>query len=134
MHLYRSCHCRPTIGCHKIMKMIFAAAVVGVTLLQANASERFSQSRELEAIGRWHRAAEWFAGRAIPLRISAGHGEKSWEIGGHKHEGNVVTGQNFILEKGEPPCGGWVLVRCHAKIDGAVTGDCVLVGSDADIS
>jgi cytoskeletal protein CcmA (bactofilin family) len=117
------------------MKMIFAAAVVGVTLLQATASERFSQSSELEAIGRCHRAAEWFAGRAIPIRISAGHhSEKSLEIGGHKHEGNVLTGQNFVLERGESTSGDLVLVRGHAKIDGTVNGDCVLVGSDADIS
>jgi RDD family len=133
-HLHRSGLYRPTIGYDKIVKMIFAAGVLGVTLLQATASERVSQSPELEAIGHWHRAAEWFAGRAIPIRISAGHSEKSWEIGGHKHEGNVVTGQNFVLERGESTSGDLVLVRGHAKIDGTVNGDCVLVGSDADIS
>jgi hypothetical protein len=133
-HLYRSRLYRPTIGYDKIVKMIFAAGVLSVTLLQATASERVSQSPELEAIGHWHRAAEWFAGRAIPIRISSGHSEKSWEIGGHKHEGNVVTGQNFVLERGESTSGDLVLVRGHAKIDGTVNGDCVLVGSDADIS
>jgi hypothetical protein len=133
-HLYRSRLYRPTLGYDKIVKMIFAAGVLGVTLLQATASERVSQSPELEAIGHWRRAAEWFAGRAIPIRISAGHSEKNWEIGGHKHEGNVVTGQNFVLERGESTSGDLVLVRGHAKIDGTVNGDCVLVGSDADIS
>jgi cytoskeletal protein CcmA (bactofilin family) len=117
------------------MKMVFAVGVLGMTALQATASERFGQSPELEAIGRWHRAVEWFAGRAIPIRISAGHhSEKSWEIAGHKHEGNVVTGQDFVLERGESTSGDLVLVRGHAKIDGTVNGDCVLVGSDADIS
>jgi uncharacterized RDD family membrane protein YckC len=124
----------PTIGCDKIMKMILAAGVLGVTLLQGTASELGSQFPERETIGRWQRAAEWLAGRPSPIRISAGRSEKSWEIGGHKHEGNVVTGQNFVLEKGETTSGDLVLVRGHAKIDGTVNGDCVLVGSDADIS
>jgi RDD family len=124
----------PTIGCDKIMKMILAAGVLGVTLLQGTASELGSQFPERETIGRWQRAAEWLAGRSSPIRISAGRSEKSWEIGGHKHEGNVVTGQNFVLEKGETTSGDLVLVRGHAKIDGTVNGDCVLVGSDADIS
>ncbi len=46
-HLHRSGLYRPTIGYDKIVKMIFAAGVLGVTLLQATASERVSQSPEL---------------------------------------------------------------------------------------
>jgi hypothetical protein len=136
-HLYRSRLYCPTIGCVKIMKMIFAAGVLGLTLLQATArqqSECFDQRPGLKAIDRWQQAAEWFSGRSIPIQISTGRTEKSWEIGGHKHEGNLVTGQNFVLEKGESTSGDLVLVRGHAKIDGTVNGDCVLVGSEADIS
>jgi RDD family len=133
-HLYRSRLYRPTIGCDQIMKMIFAAGVLGLTLLQATASERFNQCPELKPIGRWKRAVEWFSSRSMPIQISANRTEKTWEIGGSKHEGNLITGHNFVLEKGESTSGDLVLVRGHARVDGTVNGDCVLVGSEADIS
>jgi uncharacterized RDD family membrane protein YckC len=119
------------------MKMIFAAGVFGLTLLQATGGERnqsLSQCPQSRPIERWYRTVEWATGRSLPIHISTSRSEKSWEIGGGKHEGNLVTGQNFVLEKGESTTGDLVLVRGHAKIDGTVNGDCVLVGSDADIS
>jgi uncharacterized RDD family membrane protein YckC len=118
------------------MKMIFVAGILGLTLLQATAGEQNQHLSQcpLKPIGRWSRMVEWAAGRSLPIHISTSRSEKSWEIGGGKHEGNLVTGQNFVLEKGESTSGDLVLVRGHAKIDGTVNGDCVLVGSDADIS
>jgi uncharacterized RDD family membrane protein YckC len=136
-HLYHSRFYRPTIGCDKIMRMIFAVGVFGVTLLQATASEQsecVSQNPEFQPIARWCRVMERAAGRSLPVRVSASRTAKTWEVGGGKHEGNLVTGQNFVLERGESTSGDLVLVRGHAKIDGTVNGDCVLVGSDADIS
>ena len=117
------------------MKMIFA--VLGLTLLQATASEQsqnLNQYPTLKQIARWHRAIEWLSGRSMPMQISVDRSEKSWEIGGDKHEGNLITGQNYVLERGESTSGDLVLVRGHARIDGTVNGDCVLVGSDAEIS
>ena len=119
------------------MNMIFAAGVFGLMLLQATAGEQIqhlSQCPQLKSIERWYRMVERAKGRSLPIHISTSRSEKSWEIGGGKHEGNLVTGQNFVLEKGESTSGDLVLVRGHAKIDGTVNGDCVLVGSDADIS
>jgi uncharacterized RDD family membrane protein YckC len=136
-HLYRSRFDRPTIGCNKIMNMIFAAGVFGLMLLQATAGEQsqhLSQCPQLKSIERWYRTGERATDRSLPIHISTSRSEKHWEIGGGKHEGNLVTGQNFVLEKGESTSGDLVLVRGHAKIDGTVNGDCVLVGSDADIS
>src|SRR5260370_38623080 len=117
-----------------MMKMFFAAGVLGLTLLTETASERFNQCPELKPIGRWQRAVEWFSGQSIPIQISASGAEKTWEIGGSKHEGNLITGHNFVLEKGESTSGDLVLVRGHAKIDGTVNGDCVLFGSEAAVS
>jgi uncharacterized RDD family membrane protein YckC len=119
------------------MKMIFAAGVLGLTLLQATASEQsqhLNRCPELKQFAHWRRAAEWLSGRSIPVQISASSTGKKWEIEGGKHQGNLVTGQNFVLERGESTSGDLVLVRGHAKIDGTVNGDCVLVGSEADIS
>lgn len=139
---------RPTIGDDQMMKIIFAAGVLGLMLFQAAASEpghNFNPGLEAKQAEhwcrtaerlseRWRRTAERLSARSIPVKISAGRSEKSWEIGGHKHEGNLITGQNFVLEKGQSTSGDVVLVRGHAKIDGTVNGDCVLVGSEADIS
>jgi hypothetical protein len=123
------------------MKMILAAGVLGLALLQAIATEQgqpLNQYLELKSADHWRGVAEWLSGRSIQTQISASGAEKSWErkwdIGAGKHEGNILTGQNFVLEKGESTSGDLVLVRGHAKIDGTVNGDCVLVGSDADIS
>jgi hypothetical protein len=119
------------------MKVIFVAGVLGVTLLQSTAgeqSQRLSECPPLKPIRAWDRVVESAVSRSLPIDISTSRSEKSWEIGGGKHEGNLVTGQNFVLEKGESTSGDLVLVRGHAKIDGTVNGDCVLVGSDADVS
>ena len=134
--MHRSRLDSPTVGCDQIMKIIFAAGVLGLTLLQATASEqsqRLDQCPGLKQIDHWRRVAEWLSQRSIPVQISADR-SKSWEIGAGKHEGNLVTGQNFVLARGESTSGDLVLVRGHAKIDGTVNGDCVLVGSEADIS
>jgi len=130
------------------MKIMFAAGMLGLVLFQAAASEpgqHFGpdlESKQAEhwrrtaerLSERWQRMAERLSGQSIPVRISTDRSEKSWKIGGRKHEGNLITGQNFVLQKGESTSGDVVLVRGHAKIDGTVNGDCVLVGSEADIS
>jgi uncharacterized RDD family membrane protein YckC len=118
------------------MRMIFAA-VLGLALLPATACEQsqpFNHGPALKQIARWQRAVEWFSGRSHPVQISTSRSEKSWEIGGGKHEGSFITGQNYVLEKGESTSGDVVLFRGHARIEGTVNGDCVLVGTDADIS
>jgi hypothetical protein len=115
------------------MKMILAAGVLGLTLLQATGND---QSHHLDQcpMEHWLRVAEWLSGRQISAQVSATRTEHHWEIGSDKEQGSVITGQNFVLEKGESTNGDLVLVRGHAKIDGTVNGDCVLVGSDADVS
>jgi uncharacterized RDD family membrane protein YckC len=120
------------------MKMIFAAGMLGLTLLQASASEQSQQTDQwlqIRQFDHWRGIAEWLSNRAIPVQIFTDHAEHRWEIRSDKHAGDqLITGQNFVLEKGESTSGDLVLIRGHAKIDGTVNGDCVLVGSDADIS
>ena len=118
------------------MRLIFAA-MLGFGLLRATAcepSQPFNQNPALKQIAHWRQVAEWLSTRSHPVQISAARSEKGWEIGGGKHEGSFITGQNYVLEKGESTSGDVVLLRGHARIEGTVNGDCVLVGSDADIS
>jgi uncharacterized RDD family membrane protein YckC len=120
------------------MKLIFAAGLLGLTLLQASGNEqsqRIGQCLQTRQFDHWRRVVQWLSSRSVPVQISTHEAEHRWEIRSDKHAGDqLITGHDFVLERGESTSGDLVLIRGHAKIDGTVNGDCVLVGSDADVS
>jgi RDD family len=122
------------------MRKIFLAGALGLMLVQAFASERSRQFGRIEAPGQiehWRQVAEWLSGKSITISNDRNdrYPGRRWEIGSGKHQGDLVlTGENFVLGKGESTAGDLVLIRGHAKIEGTVNGDCVFVGSEGDVA
>jgi hypothetical protein len=121
------------------MKRILVAGALGLMLVQALGGEHSRQYAQAQApaqIEHWRQVAELLSGRSITIsndRSDRYYGHR-WEVGSGKHQGDLVlTGQNFVLARGESTTGDLVLIHGHAKIEGTVNGDCVFVGSDGDV-
>ncbi|MBV8587693.1 MAG: RDD family protein, partial [Verrucomicrobia bacterium] len=72
------------------------------------------------------------AEKAFEFEIAhdSGHTKSSHVISGDQ----VISGQTYVLPKGESVSGDLVVIRSHADIQGTINGDLVLLFSDATIN